>query len=483
MNVSSTTSTSTAVKSIGLNVSATQPTTKSITGLVFAMCALGTIFYCYEYYLRVAPSVMSTELKSTFLLSDAALGNLAACFYYAYTPMQIPVGMLMDKFGPRRVLTFACLCCVIGTYLFASTQNIAMAQLGRFLVGFGSAFAYVGVLKISNDWLPGKYFALMAGLTTTLGMVGAMSGELTMAYMVNAVGWQSTLYYSVILGIPLTVALWFILKDVKNSNSVKNTDTVKNLNSENVKNLINIENDSIANSKEIMERDTIEKTAPKESQPKTNLLRGLFVEMICSPSMWINGLIGCLTFLPLSAFAEIWAVPFLVSVGFSKEEAAMGSSMIFLGFAFGGPCFGIISEMIKSRRIPLIIGSFISAFFLFLAILFPSTSKLWMYSLLFISSFFAGAEILVFAVSNDINRNEVSATASAFTNMVVMIGGAVLPPLIGKLLDNSQQLSTITGAASASSDSFSSALIVIPVALVLAGILSYWLKETYREST
>ena len=106
-----------------------------------------------------------------------------------------------------------------------------------------------------------------------------------------------------------------------------------------------------------------------------------------------------------------------------------------------------------------------------------------MYSLLFISSFFAGAEILVFAVSNDINRNEVSATASAFTNMVVMIGGAVLPPLIGKLLDNSQQLSTITGAASASSDSFSSALIVIPVALVLAGILSYWLKETYREST
>lgn len=423
---------------------------KTLTGLAFAMCALSAIFYCYEYYLRVAPSVMSVELKTTFLLSDAAFGHLAAFFYYAYTPMQIPVGMMMDKFGPRRILTFACICCVAGTYLFASTHTILIAQIGRFLVGFGSAFAYVGVLKISNDWLPRKYFALMAGLTTALGMFGAMSGELTMASMVNSIGWQSTLQYSIYVGIALTVALWLILRDGRKDKNTLEHSIEGNLNS-------NSESSSVS------------------------VLTGL-KWMLKSRTMWINGLIGCLTFLPLSAFAELWAVPFLESVGFNKPEAAMGSSMIFLGFAIGGPCFGVISEMMASRRIPLMLGSFVSAFFLFLAILMPSTSKLWMYSLLFFSSFFASVEILVFAVSNDINRKEVSGTAAAFTNMVVMLGGAVLPPLIGKLLDNSQQLSITTGLSFVATNSFGSALIVLPVALVLAGFLSLWLRETYQQS-
>lgn len=441
-----------------INLVATQEhrsSIKNISALAIAMCGLSAIFYCYEYYLRVAPSVMSAELKASFLLSDAAFGHLAAFFYYAYTPMQIPVGMLMDKFGPRRILTIACVFCVLGTYLFASTQIILLAQIGRFMVGFGSAFAYVGVLKISNDWLPPKYYAFMAGFTTALGMAGAMSGELTMASMVSTVGWQATLMYSVYVGIALTFILWFVLKD-------KQHKPGHSLQKNNVSSEIH------------------NKTILKNKNDTIGIFQGL-KEMSKSRTMWINGLIGCLTFLPLSAFAELWAVPFLQAVGFSKPDAAMGSSMIFLGFALGGPCFGVLSEMIKSRRIPLLLGSFISAFFLFLVILLPNTSKLWMYSLLFLSSFFASVEILVFAVSNDINRKEVSGTAAAFTNMVVMLGGVVLPPLIGKLLDNSQVLSTTTGLSSVGSDSYGAALIVLPMALVLAGLLSIWLRESYKR--
>lgn len=410
---------------------------RALTFHTLAMCALAAIFYCYEYYLRVAPSVMKAELQATFNLSDAAFGLLAAYYYYAYTPMQIPVGMLLDKFGPRLTLTFACLICALGTYAFAHTDEVILAQVGRFFVGFGSAFAYVGVLKISDIWLPKKYFAFMAGLATTLGMLGAIFGQLTMASLVARIGWQATLSYSIWTGLVLTVILWLVLKD----------------------------NPKVQSEKEF--HDT-----------EVKLLAGL-LKMCRNREMWINGLIGCLTFLPISAFAELWAVPYLETVGFDRSEAALGSSMIFIGFSIGGPLWGILSDKLASRRLPLIVGSFLSAIAFFILILFPMNLKLWMYSWLFIASLFTSAQILVFAVSNDENPKYLAATAAAFTNMVVMIGGMFLPPIIGKILDMSIELSN--GLPNYSAENYKLALMVLPVGLVLSGILSYFLKESYKK--
>lgn len=418
----------------------TKVKTKKVTGIALSMCVLAIVFYYYEYYLRVAPSVMSTELKLTFNLSEAAFGHLAAFFYYAYTPMQIPVGMMMDRYGPRRLLTFACFLCVLGTLMFGMTGELWIAQLGRFLLGFGSAFAYVGVLKLSNVWLPKKYFAFMAGLCTALGMFGGISSAVLISHLMVKIGWQETLYYSSLAGVVLAAGIWFIIRDGKNQ-----------------------------------EEHEHEIDLTHEVQIK---LAGL-KQIVQSPQMWISGLIGCLTFLPISGFAEVWAVSYLQTVGMSKFDAASGASMLFLGFAVGAPIWGIISDIIQSRRIPLIIGSFVSAGFMALIVFMPSTSLVWMYALLFLSAFFASAEILIFAVSNDISRHSVSATAIAFTNMVVMVGGVLLPPIIGKILDSAIQ--TIDNIPVLTVHDFSIALAVLPLGLVLSGILSLCLKESYHR--
>ena len=412
---------------------------KSISPVAILMCSLGIIFYCYEYYLRVAPSVMGAELKQTFGLSEAAFGYLAAFFYYAYTPMQIPVGMMMDRFGPRRILTFACFICAVGTYLFAATKEVTLAHVGRFLVGFGSAFAYVGVLKIANVWLPKKYFAMMAGICTALGMLfGAIGGEVSMTYLVARVGWQETVYYSVVAGVLLAAILWLFLRDSQDDRPIDHT---------------------------------------KLDQYSIQFSR--LNEMLLSREMWLNGIIGCLTFLPISAFAEIWAVSFLESTGMSKVDAALGSSMVFLGFAIGGPIWGLLSDIIQSRRVPLVLGSFISSALLAIAIFFPSSSTVWMFSLLFFAAFFASVEIIIFAVSNDLSRSKVSGTAVAFTNMVVMVGGGILPPVIGEVLDRSMQM--VDNLPVISSEDYSIALAILPLSLFIAGILSLILKESYRK--
>jgi MFS family permease len=413
--------------------------TKNVTIAVTLMCILATLFYCYEYYLRVAPSVMKAELQQAFLLSETGFGYLAACYYYAYTPMQIPVGIMMDRFGPRRILTFACFLCAAGTYFFAATSHVFIAQIGRILLGFGSAFAYVGVLKISDLWLPKKYFALMVGVSTALGMVGAITGEMTMEYLVDAIGWQTTLNYAASTGIVLTLLLWVFLRDGEN-----------------------------------------EEAPSVNKKPALNLSFFSGLRTITnSKAMWINGVVGCLTFLPITGFAEVWAPNYLMILGLEKKSAAIGSSLIFLGFAIGGPIWGMVSEYLKSRRLPLILGGFVAALFMSCVIWLPNNGVTYIYTLLFLSGFFASVQILIFAIANDLAGPKVSATAAAFTNMLVMIGGMVLPPLIGTLLDvaviQNQDVST-------SVQDYALALTAIPVALILASILSLFLQETHKFS-
>lgn len=403
----------------------------------FTMCFLGMLFYCYEYYLRVAPSVMKVELQNSFHLTETSFGYLVAFYYYAYTLMQIPVGLSIDKFGPRRVLTFACAICAFGTYCFATTTYTPIAQLARFMIGFGSAFAYVGVLKLTNDWLPSKFFAPVTGLCNTLGMLGAIFGEVTMEYLVHIIGWQATLHYAVIAGVILMLTLWLVLKD-KNSESVRKDE---------------------------------------ETVTLSSIFKALLI-LSRNRQMWLIGLIGCFTFLPISGFAEVWAPDYLENAGLTKSQAAWGSSLVFLGFAFGAPTWGYLSERIKSRRLPLMMGSLAAASSMLYLLWIPADVGI-INMMLFLTGFFASVEILIFAVGNDISDSRASATAAAFSNMVITIAGALLAPIVGLILDNSLKA---TGQTIPSLTHYSAALTIIPACLILASIITMILKESHPKS-
>lgn len=396
------------------------------------ICTLAAIFYCYEYYLRVAPSVISQELIRTFNISNAGLGLLSAFFYYAYMPLQIPVGLLIDKYGTRLILTVACVLCVVGSYIFSITNLLWVAQAGRFIVGFGSAFAFVGFLKICANWLPHKYYALMVGLCMLLGMLGAMSGEILLARLVQTIPWQTALELSAWAGVILTFFMWFIIRD------------------------------------EPAKTKTANFSSETTSEP---LMVGL-LKALKNPQIWLIGTIGCFTFLPLSSFAEMWAVPYLETIGYTKTEAAYASSMIFLGFGIGGPLFGLMSNWVTSRRIPLILGAFISAISAALIILHPYMPAYSMFSILFALGFFSSAEILVFAVGNDITARSSSGTTTAVINMIVMLGGIILQPVIGMILD------IIT---STTVSQYQTALLILPISLFIATGLSIILSETFKE--
>ena len=164
----------------------------------------GMFFYCFNYFLRVSPSVMQNELSSAFHLTATQFGTLAGFYYWAYTPMQIPAGMIYDKFGARFVLCAACLVVSMGLGIFVSADTYMVAGIGRFMIGLGCAFAYIGTLKLASIWLPANRFATVAGLATAFGMTSGALAQNYLNKVVEVIGYKDALRSALIVGVILS---------------------------------------------------------------------------------------------------------------------------------------------------------------------------------------------------------------------------------------------------------------------------------------
>lgn len=403
------------------------------------ICALGAIYYSYEYLLRISPSVMEQPLREHFDLTATGFGFLSAFYYYAYVPAQIPVGILLDRYGPRILLTFACFMCVVGTFLFAGTSLFWVAAIGRFLVGFGSAFAFVGVLKLATLWLPEDRLAMVSGLASALGTIGAMLGDNLLVSMVNNVGWKHTVDLTAYFGLGLTFVLWFGIRDSKGRQ--EHIGTIS--------------------------------TFKRSMQDLLIIVR--------NKQMWINGMFGCLVYLPTTVFAELWGISYLREAhGMSQEMAGFANSMLFFGFMIGAPLMGLISDRIKRRKLPMFFGASGAAIIMLIILYLPGLSSTSVYYLMFFLGVLYSAQCIVFAVGRELSPNEAAATAMATTNMLVMLGAMILQPFVGRLLDlsvarHAQNLFVTVG-------DYQLALSVIPIGMIIAALLTFFLKETYADA-
>ena len=399
------------------------------------VCAIGAFFYCYEFILRIIPGALQSELSASFgHISASAFGQLSAFYYFAYSPMQMPVGMLMDRYGPRRLLSFACLCCTVGSLMFSNSSSMLIAGSGRFLVGFGSSFAFVGVLSLALQWLPRRYFSLVAGLITTLGMLGLVYGEVKITEMAGTMGLHYVLSMMVIIGLILTALIFLLVRDGPGGHSMR-------------------------------------------SQPLPDFFRNV-VKVLISPQVWLIGFVGACLYTSLSVFGELWGKSYLEHAHhLSKVDAAKSISCMFLGWAVGAPVAGYLSDWSGRRVLPLVVGA-ISAFICICIILYyPGLSYTALNILLFLYGLFSGTELIVFIMAKENSGAQLSGTVFAATNTIVTLGGVIFQPLVGKLLDTFGDSGMINGEHIYTVVDYQVALSILPISLLLVTIAAFFLKD------
>lgn len=417
------------------------------------ICGLGALFYAYEYFLRITPSVMEGALRDHFSLSALGFGVFSSFYYYSYVPMQLPVGVLMDRYGPRRLLTLACVVSVLGMWFFAATDLVSLATAGRFLTGFGSAFAFVGVLKLATIWLPEDRLALVAGLASALGTIGAMVGDNLLGAMVHHIGWKQAVNYTALFGVGLLIVMWFGIHD-KKQHLDEDGGTVSSFH---------------------------------------DVLYDLKL-IISNRQVWVNGAIGCLIYLPTTVFAELWGIPYLAHAReLDASSAEFSNSMLFLGCTFGAPLWGLLSDKLKCRILPLRYGALAACVLACLMLYLPSVDVRLLNVMIFSLGFFYSVQAVVFAVGRELSPDEAGGTAIAMTNMFVMLGAIFMQPLVGKILDwrvmcrleSARLASPLTSEqirALYTASDYQLAMLVVPTGVFLAFVLTFFLKETHAHA-
>lgn len=402
--------------------------------MAWVIFILAIAFYFYEFFIRVSPSVMVPELMKAFGVNATAVGTLSGFYFYIYAPMQLPVGVLTDRFGARKLLALAAFGAGLGMLLFSVSDFYWLAAVGRFLMGAASSFGFVGMVYICSHWFPSDKRGMLIGVGNAIGMLGAVVGQGPLSQGIQVFGWRYTLFTLAILGFLLGILIFFLVRN--------------------------------------------DPPGIKTPKPKKESLWKNILIVTKNPYSWINAFIGFCIYVTTTAFAGLWGIPYLVSnYGISTHLAGYCISMVFIGWAVGGPLIGFLSDRIGEKKTLLLISSFLGAVLMGLLILIPNLPIFLLFTLLFFVGFVSSGQLLNFGYSIDINPEFAKGTATAFTNFMIMAGGAIAQPFIGFLLDYNWGGEIANGVHIYSPETYKIAMLFFPLSFVVAFVLGLFLKK------
>ncbi|MCY4149291.1 MAG: MFS transporter [Gammaproteobacteria bacterium] len=403
---------------------------------IFAF-SLGALYFSYAFVQRVSPSVMTSELMRDFGVGGALLGTLSAFYFYTYAVIQMPVGMLTDRFGPRKLMSFALVVCALATVGFALSPNLLSAIVLRSLIGGSVAFAFVGTMAIAGYWFNHNRNAFLAGILQTLGMLGAVFAQASLRSVVESIGWRNTMHILAVIAAVLALLIYF----------------------------------------------GVPKRTRSQRQVASYNFREAFKSAAWNRQTWLCATIGfgmCATML---SFSGLWAVPWLTTVhGYTPTRASAMASALFLGWAVTAPAVGWISDHIGRRNVLPQIGAVLYILVFLVIVYFTPDSELLLVLLIFLCGAFGSSVTVCFTVVREHNNASYASTALGLMNMFVVGSGAVMQPTIGWLLDVNWKGVMVDGARIYDAEAYAIGFSSLLVVMVLALISTFVLKETYCRS-
>ena len=392
---------------------------------------LAVAAYLLSFFHRVAPAAIAGDLQAEFAIGGAQLGTLAATYFYVYTLMQVPTGVLADTLGPRRILFWGGLMAGVGALLFGLAPSFELAFLGRTLVGLGVSVTFIAMLKLVAIGFAENRFASVTGLCMLIGNFGSILAGAPLAWATQASGWRSVFVGVGILALALAFA----------------------------------------------SRRWVPET-PSGKIDRAAWAAGLLTVLrnrATWPGFFANiGLAGA-----FFAFAGLWAVPYLTQMhGLTRALAANHVSLYFLGFALGSALWGRVSDAL-GRRKPVALaasGMHVLGWGVWLTV--GDLPLLASYALCLGSGIATAGFTLGWASAKEVNPPQLSGMATSVVNVGVFLGPALLQPLVGWVMERHWDGRVENGIRIYSAADWQDGLRVMAAAAVAGWIAALFVRET-----
>ncbi len=407
---------------------------------------LGALLYLFGFFQRVAPAVLTAELMRDFGVGATGLGQLSAFYFYSYVAMQIPTGILADRWGPRRLLGAGALVAGGGSVLFALAPDILWANAGRLLIGGSVAVAFVGLLKIATHWFAPRLYAMVSGVALLCGIIGAVCAGPPLRLLVNHFSWRSVMLLAALTTLVIGFAIWHLVRDYPHEKGYA---------------------------------DLYSPPTYKAQAMRSGILHGIGqvfryrnTLLLCGTS---GGILGCVL-----TFAGLWGVPFLnTHQGLPTARAATITSALLVAWAVGGPFFGWLSDRLGRRKPLFILGAMLALLGWCGVLLVPRLPLAALIALLLLTGFSSGVMIIGFAFAKESVPAELAGTVSGVVNMGANIGPMLLQPAVGWVLDRHWTGTLSAGARVYSPAAYRAGFSLLIGWAALALLLLFFTRETH----
>lgn len=392
---------------------------------------------------RTAPGLITDQVMRDFQVTASTIGLLTSIQFFVYTGLQIPMGMLADRYGPNFFLIMGSILTGIGTIIYSLGTHELFLFFARILTGIGDATIWVNMVLILSQWFRAKEFVRLIGFAGMTGSFGFLLATVPFSVWIDILGWRGAFFSAGILLCLCGILLYFVL---------------------------------IKKPEQLLLNEPIAAKGETKREKTFNLLKRIFSQRQAWALFFCHfGIVGAYV-----GFIGSWAVPYGMNVyGMTRSDASLIIMMGLIGALMGAPVTSWISSRLETIKRPYVLVHITILFSWSSFLIFKEGPPLFLLIMLFfIIGFGYGASALTFAVVRQSFPINEAGIVSGFANTGGFLSAVLLPSIFGYVLDHFQAVSGNIG------DGYYYGFItpVIFSMIGLAGVISIKEKRKHEKS-
>ncbi len=398
------------------------------------VCFAASLLFFYEFIQGTMFASIADQVMRDFQIAADKMVYLSSAYYLSNVIFLVVAGFLLDRYSAKKMLLGAMFFCVLSTFVLAHTDQFWVAFLCRFVIGIGSAFCFLGPVRIATRWFSPRQMAFVTGAIVTMAMSGGMLAQYPLMKLVSHIGWREALVKVSWVGVVMLFAMFRLIQD----------------------------------------RPAGEARAQQSNMGFWQVTKQAYLNR----ETFFSGLYASLMNMGVAVFGAVMGQLYLVQrLNVTQDKAAMINGMLFLGAMLGGPLIGFWSDKIQRRLLPMQAGAFVSLL-IALAILYMPVSVSGMAFLFFLLGLATSSQVISFPLVAEKSAPMLIASSISLVSIVLQGGYIVYQNIYSFVLMQDTAVRMVDGAPSYSLAAYQLATLILPISFLIAGLLVLGLKES-----